>query len=77
VEAERAAKALTAIARAAEALAEIQTAEALRREGPTNEDDIRARADLERRIRNLVRRARRAGYLAGALRAPGGDGGAA
>lgn len=73
-EAERAAKALAAIARAAEALAELEAAASLRREGSLDAIEDEHRADLERRIRNLVRRARREGYRAGAAR-PGDDAG--
>ena len=64
-EAERSAKALAAIARAAEALAALRAARLLQPEGALDPDHERARADVERRIRNLVRRARRAGYRAG------------
>ncbi|MBU6372779.1 MAG: hypothetical protein KJS97_08630 [Alphaproteobacteria bacterium] len=69
-EAERAAKALSAVTRAAEALADLGRALASPVSDETRAaDDAQARADVERRIRNLVRRARRAGYRAGAGRA--------
>lgn len=71
-EAERAAKALSAVTRAAEALADLGRALAPSVSDETREaDDAQARADVERRIRNLVRRARRAGYRAGASGAGG------